>query len=212
MHISLEIKQLILLIVWIYEIDLLWYSKTVTLSTTAGVMCALTYVYSWVMHTQCAPLRHCCWDWRGAFPLSFWRYIVCMCNPPFSLLQQGKHTLAATYAHPRTLIFYAYVIQQTLLEWPRYMLNWPTHNTNTLTVCGLHTHAQSRLRNMLTHTAFLPANLRPAAVRTSCDWFVLSLSMSAHILTRPRACTVSGINLPCVCRDTVWQPIVFAVV
>lgn len=36
---------------------------------------------------------------------------------------------------------------------------------------------------------------RPAAVRISCDWFVSSVYMSAHIF---RACAVSGINSVCV--------------
>lgn len=85
----------------------------------------------------------------------------------------------------------------------------PPHNTNTLSILGCHTHARSRLRNVLVHSHF-PNKSRPAVVRTSCDWSVLSVCMSAHILTRLRASTVSGINSVCVCVCTVCQHIVLS--
>lgn len=144
---------------------------------------------------------------RSIFSL-LWRYIVCMCNPPFSLQQQGTHTHTLGHVCASTHSFSALTSfnkRHTKNNWNGLRIrstNRPTHththDTNTLSMHGFHTHAQSRLRNTLVHTVFLPANLHPAAVRTSCDWFVLSVSMSAHILTRPRACTVSGINSPCV--------------
>lgn len=48
-------------------------------------------------------------------------------------------------------------------------------------------------------------------MRASCDWFVLSVFMSAYILVWLGACTVSGINSVCVCvrHHAAWQAIVF---
>lgn len=103
-----------------------------------------------------------------------------------------------------THIFKADVIQRTLCR-PYgeglllHSTDWPPHHTNTSSMLSLdgviYTHSRTLTHR---HTLLLPANLHPAAVRTSCDWFVPSVSTSAHILTRPRARTASGINSPCV--------------
>lgn len=164
------------------------------------------------MCTQRGPLLLCCWEWRGAFSLSFGA-TSCACVILHSVCSNKArtHTLTATYAHPviHTHIFYAYVIQQTP---HRHYWNGlrtcstdrPTHNY-TLSMCD--STPMLSLDCAMCFQCLSPSKSPPC----SCDWFVLSVSMSAHILTRPRACTVSGINV-CVRSDTVWQPVFYCCV
>ncbi len=152
--------------------------------------------------------------WRGAFfPSPFWRYIMCICNPPFSLQQQGRRTHTRSRMHNRTLTFYTYVIQQTphkhTIGMASVYAGRPTHNTNTLSMSGFHTHAQSRLRNMLVHARSSSQQIPPCSCENQL-WLVcpVSLHVCPHLDPPRGACTVSGINSLCVWPGTVWQPIV----
>lgn len=108
-------------------------------------------------------------SWRAASSLSFGT-TTCACVILLSVCSNkaGKRSLSRMHSH--TLIFYPYVIHCTNTVGPASIR--PTHNTNTLSMHGFHTHAQSRLRNMAID--FLPTSpalqLRePAVIGSSCQ-------------------------------------------
>lgn len=174
--------------------DHLWcliFFLTVT-HTTAGV-CA-----------RPAPLRL-----RGLASSLFSGTTTCACVILLSVCSSKAGTRSLSRMHGHTLVFYPYVIHRTNTVGPASIR--PTHNTNTLSMHGFHTHAQSRLRNMVID--FLPTNpalqLRePAVIGSSCQSACLPTSWPALGLV------LSVVLILCVCGwpGTVRQPIVFTIV